>query len=323
MKRVVKVLLLIVLVFLIVSYFIPVNREKQVFVRSTFENVISSTTLPENWIKWDAEVGAAWQKDSSACKFGTDTTNHIISINIPGKKIRITQLTYLLYQLEEIKNNHSSVFSFTIIPYVGNGQPRSQHNSTIVYAEKTSLLFRILPFLEKGSSADRTISELQSYLEDNTRFYGFPIELKQATDTLFLTHKASILKQDLFKKLPTLFDDLDRFARENQCQPVNRNIAYDPTNNDSLSILAGINIDKIIMGDYLHNFMELPTGQFLAVGQFEGPFRDRSVLYKAIEKYLSDHQFIRIAVPYEKYLSPLPATDSSIVKITLSYPLRN
>jgi hypothetical protein len=66
----------------------------------------------------------------------------------------------------------------------------------------------------------------------------------------------------------------------------------------------------------------MPTGQVLAVGKFEGPFRDRPVLYDAMEKYLLDHQLIKIGVAYEKYLSPLPVSDSSIVKMELTYPLR-
>jgi hypothetical protein len=322
MKRVFLLLLALVLAFPIVCFFIPVTSEKRVFVASTYQNIISSTTQPKNWIKWDSSVRQAWHRDSSACSFSNDTTHHIINIDIPEKKIRITGLSYLLYQLEVIKNKHSSVFAFSIVPYIGNGQPRSEHNSRIIYAEKTNLLYKFLPFLEGRTLGERTISALRSYLENNTRFYGFPIELKQITDTLFLTKKDKLPKQELFKKLPVLFEELERNARENNCLPASRNVSYSSLGHDSLTILAGVHIDKIINGDYVYNFMQMPTGQFLAVGQFEGPFRDRSDLYSAVEKYLSDHQLVRLGVPFEKYLSPLPVSDSSIIKIELSYPLR-
>jgi hypothetical protein len=217
MKRVLLSLLVLALAFLIICYFIPVTREKQVFIASTYQNIISSTTQPKNWIKWDSSVRQAWQRDPSATSFSNDTTHHIISIDIPEKKIRITELTYLLYQVEEIRNERSSVFTFSIIPYIGNGQARSEHNSRIAYAEKSNLLYRFLPFLEGRSFGERTISGLRAFLENNTHFYGFPIELKQATDTLFLTKKDSLPKQDLFKKLPVLFEEIERDARDNNC----------------------------------------------------------------------------------------------------------
>jgi effector-binding domain-containing protein len=322
MKRLITALLIVFLFLLTASYCKSVTNENRVFVANTFENLISSVFQPKNWINWNNEVQQAWLSDSSTCRFATDTTSHISSIDIPGKKIRITQLNYLLYQVEEIKNNKNSAFSFSIIPYVGNGQPRSEHNSRIIYTEKSNLLYHLFPFLEKNSFAEKIIDELGSYLENNARFYGFPIELKKATDTLFLTQRTDLAKRDLFKKLPGLFEELEKFAKENQCRTINKNISFDFLNNDSLSVLAGINIDKIIPGDYLHNFMQLPAGQVFAAGYFEGPFGNRHSLYLAMKKYLFDHQLIRAAACYEKYLSPLPVSDSSMIKMELLYPLR-
>ncbi len=91
---------------------------------------------------------------------------------------------------------------------------------------------------------------------------------------------------------------------------------------DSLTVMAGFNIDKIIKGDYLYIFKQFPAGQPLAVATFKGIYRDRSLLYAAMEKYIPDHQLIKVGLPFEKYSSTLPVSDSSVVAFELCYPLR-
>src|SRR5258708_2690781 len=324
MTRVLPVVVILIIVFLIVSFFIPAKLENQVFVANTFQNIASSTMRPKNWIKWDSSVSQAWQKDSSACHFLEDSGRHVTTLEIPGKTIVITQISYLLYQLEEINNNGpSSVFGFAIVPYVGNGQQRSEHNSNLVYSRSTNLFYKLFPFLEKPSFAKRTVSGLTSFLENNTRFYGYPIEIKPTNDTLFLTRNQDLAQRDLYSRIPALFEEIDRYARENNCKTGTKNLSYTLLGSDSLTIMAGFNIDKIIKGDYLYNFRQFPAGQPLAVGTFKGLYRDRSLIYTAMEKYIPDHQLIKVGLPFEKYSSALPVSDSSVVTLELCYPLRS
>lgn len=324
MKRVFPLTVIIIFVFLIVSFFIPAIREQRLFIANTYENIASSLNQPRNWIKWNSEVRDAWQKDSLTCHFQRDSAQNILTIEIPGKKIRITGNAYLLYQLEEVKNNRTtSAFGFGIIPFVGNGQQQSDHNSEIAYSYITNLFYKLFPFMEKKSFADRTVAALRSYLEDNARFYGFPIDVKPAADTLFLTKSENLPRQEVFSRLPQLFHDLDTFARGNGCRPGAKNISYTMLGHDSLTLMAGITIDKMIKGDYLFNFRQLAGDQMLAVGTFKGLYRDRPRLYQTMEKYLSDHQLMRMALPYERYSSALPVTDTSTVSFELCYPLRS
>src|SRR5882757_5103172 len=152
MRRVFAVFVIMIFVFLIASLFIPASLENHLFIANTYQNIASSLTQPKNWVKWDFEVGKAWQKDSSACSFHQDSVRHILTIEIPGKKIRVTQLSYLLYQLEEVKNKEtSSVFGFAITPYAGNDQQGPERHSNIVYSRATNLFYKLFPFLEKES----------------------------------------------------------------------------------------------------------------------------------------------------------------------------
>ena len=131
-----------------------------------------------------------------------------------------------------------------------------------------------------------------------------------------------LLKQDFFKKLPSLFNELDLYTVANQRTASFRNISFEPSTGDSLSILTGVNTDRLIQGDVFFDGMRLPMGTVLAIAHYEGEFRNKGAVYKAVEKYLSDHKLFKGAAPYEKYLSSLPVSDSSIIKIDLCYPLR-
>ena len=324
MKKFLFTLLSLIVLTLIVSYFIPSVIENKVFIGNTFQNIISSVFKPGNWIKWNPDVRQAWEKDSSACQFREDSMKRIITLDIPGKKIRVSQINYLLYQLDEIKDNDSSSFVCSIIPYVGNNDPRSVHNSRIVYARNSRLLFRILSFLKAESFAERTVSDLKSYLESTHRFYGLPIRLAELSDTIFLAQEKTITKQEIFKNLPVLFYELDSFAHASQVSPIGlKNVSYHYLPHDSVVVRTGIHINQSIVGDYLMQCMQMPRNQVLAVGTYEGPFANRMMAYPAMDKYILDHQLVKAGVCYEKYLSPLPVSDSSIVKIELSYPLRS
>jgi hypothetical protein len=321
MKKMVPALVVLVLVFLIVSFFIPARREKKVFVANTFTNLIASIFQPENWKKWDSSVSRAWSRDSTSCHFERDTIRHAMRIVIPGKTFRVTRLSELLYQVEAVEKGDSAAFGFAIIPFAGDARRTAQHSSYIVYAQPTNLFYKLLPFMEKPSFAERTVSALRAYLENSRRFYGYPIELKRATDTIFLTKKADIPVRDLFQVLPVMSKELELYAAQNKCRVTGKNLSYLPLDHDSISLMEGLNIDKTIPGDYIYNCRQLPSGQFLAVGQFEGRFRDRTACYAAMEKFLSDHQIVRRGLPFETYYSPLPDSDSSLVKITISYPV--
>jgi hypothetical protein len=321
MKKLLSTLLVLIFLLLTVTYFIPATIQKQVFIASTFQNIISSVTVPQNWIKWNADIRKACLKNSSACSFGQDTAQQL-TLSVPGKKISITTLNYLLYRVEETAADHTGLFTFSVIPYVGNGQPRSQHNTTIAYAQPTRLLYRLLPFLNHSSFAEKTISDLASYLQDNTRFYGFPINLIQDTNSLFLTKKQIVAQKDMFPAMTVLFSGIESAAAKNNCRPGFKNISFNNTGNDSTEILAGLNIDKVIDGSDGYGFMQLVPGQILLTGHYEGPFNKRTNVYQAMEKYLLDHQLVKGGASFERYLSPLPVSDASAIRMELCYPLR-
>ncbi len=288
MKKLLLALIPLAIVFLIVSFFIPMKLTKQVAINNTWQN-IESSLQPQNRGKWDSS----------------------------GEKMRISQAAPLLYQVEGTKDNHTDEFGLMVTPYAG----KDPNHAAIVYSRITNLFYKLFPFLEKRSFATATVTALKSYLEDDRRFYGFPIELKAATDTLFVTKKQDLPAAALFTILPTMQQELEAFAKQNGCRVLAKNMSFSSLDHDSLSVMVGLNIDKVIAGDYIYNFRQLPSGVSLVAGRYAGPFRNRTALYQAMEKYLTDHQLAKRALPYETYTSPFPISDTATIEIELSYPV--
>jgi hypothetical protein len=166
MKKVFGSLVVLIFVFLIVSFFIPVRLEKKLIIATTLPNIVSSVFAPQQWTHWEPSVSRAWQQDSSSCYIGNDSIHHIVTIGIPGKTFRVTQLSPAVYQVEVIQKNDTSAFGFGIIPFAGNGRQRSDHNSYVVYAQTANLFYKMFPFMAKPSFADSTVGSLRSYLEN-------------------------------------------------------------------------------------------------------------------------------------------------------------
>ena len=286
MKKLLLALIPLAILFLIVSFFIPVKLTNQLAVANTIPN-IQASLQPQNLAKWASSA----------------------------KKTRVTQVSYLQYTL--ITSDDDQGFGLMITPTAG----KDPSQPGIIYSRFTNLFYKLFPFLEKPSFATTTITELKSYLEDNRRFYGFPIEIKAAADTLFVTKKLDLPAKELFTTLPVMQKALEGYARQNSVRVLAKNISFLSLDHDSLTIMVGLNIDKVLDGDNTYNFRELPSGLALATGHYEGTFRDRTALYTAMEKYIMDHRLARRGLPYETYRSPFPVSDTSAIEIDLSYPV--
>jgi hypothetical protein len=288
MKKLLLALIPLAILFLIVSFFIPVKLNNQLPVANTIPN-IQTALQPQNLVKWDSS----------------------------GRKIHVTEVSFMLYTLDDSSADQKQIFGLMLTPNAGKDQARSG----IVYSRMSNLFYKLFPFLEKRSFAATTVHALVSYLEDNRRFYGFPIDIEPAVDTLFLTKKQDLPANKLFATLPVMQAALEAYATQNNCRVLAKNLSFSSLDHDSLTVMVGLNIDKSIAGDYIYNFRELPAKAALATGHYAGPFRDRTTLYQAMEKYLTDHQLAKRALPYETYRSPFPDSDSANIDIQLSYPV--
>jgi len=291
MKKLFPIMFILAILFLIVSFFIPVEQVRTLSVQNTIQNTVTALHHPSRWRSLDS-----------------------------GRNTRITELRYMLYAVTEPKRGGDSTgFSMNITPDLSHNH--NPNIAAISYFHSTSLFYKLFPFLEKITFDARTVHELKSYLEDNTRFYGYPITTQKLVDSFFLTKKQDLPSRELFRTLPSIFKELQDYARTNSCHVIAQNLSFIQLDHDSISLMAGLNIDKSIKGDYIYNFRELPSTVGLVVGRYEGRFDLRTGIYTVMERFISDHALMKISLPYERYHSPIPMSDSSIIKIDLIYPV--
>lgn len=141
MKKLFPILVILAILFLIVSFFIPAEQIRTLSIKNTIQNTVTALHHPENWRSQDS-----------------------------GKNTRITEVRNMLFAISEPqKHGDSTIFTMTVTPDVS---PRHDPNvSAITWIHKTSLFYKFFPFSEKTTFDIRTAQELRSYLEDNTRSY--------------------------------------------------------------------------------------------------------------------------------------------------------
>ncbi|HUB61662.1 MAG TPA: GyrI-like domain-containing protein [Puia sp.] len=282
-------IVLALLLFCLLAYLIPVSLTSRLTIDASFNNTLAQVVHPGNWKNWYPA----------------------------GIDYHAEQRTPLSWQVETTTGSRPATFSFALLP------TRFPDQVEIVVGSKTRLLYRLLPFDHHPSPGITAITALKSYLEDPNAFYGFPIAIQQVTDTVYLTIRSVLKKKDLFEKLPGLFSQLGQFIRDKDLRIVNdRSVSFEPARQDSLSVMAGIPVNRTVTGEGRIVCMQMPKGRML-VGRYRGSFAGRQALYKSMQRYRADHHLSLVADPYEQYTdNRLPVNDSSIISIELYFPIR-
>lgn len=290
MKKLISILLALVIIFLLISLLIPVEEIRSVSIQNSIPNTVAALRQPALWRS----------KDS-------------------GVHTRTREAGYMNFIItEHALQGDSTEMVVSVSPEVA--RQHDPHNTNVSYVHSSSL-FRKIFGLSKQSPEGRTVAELQSYLQDSKRFYGFVINTSPLVDSFFLTKKMDLPAAALFSTLPAMVKELEAFAAQNSCHVIAHNLAITPMDHDSLSVMAGLNIDKSIPGDYIYNFRQLPSTLGLLVGRYEGRFGDRAGIYSAMEKFITDHELAKRGIPFERYPSSMPVSDTSVVKFDLIYPV--
>jgi len=69
-------------------------------------------------------------------------------------------------------------------------------------------------------------------------------------------------------------------------------------------------------------YLKMPPIGRMLVGEYDGDYHNIQLLYRSIERYMSDKHLRKVALPYEKYLSdPQSPTDSLHMRMEIYYPI--
>ncbi len=312
MKAVLIILTLLGL--LAICYFIPVVRSEQIRIAANFDNAIAQVKNPGNWKNWFPEIRERWQQDSSSVELINNKEAKTFTINAGTESYKVKMLTPLSYLVEKRGNGDFSYFSFTVLSQL------SPDSVTINVSSPSRLLFRIIPFLAPTENI-KTIHGLRNYLEDPIAHYGYPFELLQVTDTIFLVNQYLSSKKELFVGIQDSFSVMQGLLPASN-EPQQYCVSYKEIPNDSVSVMLGIPVNRSLQVDKPSiRIIRMPKGRMLTA-IYTGSFSQRSLVYAAMKRYIVDKHLIQVSAEYEMYLDAnLPVNDSSKIKIRVYFPV--
>ncbi len=311
-KLVIIYSVIIVVVLLTASLFIPVTQINSVTIEANFYNVLAQLNHPGNWIKWQSSLKInSGGIDHSDIK--TDSSHNSFSIKTPVTTFTVNRLTPVSFEVEEKIKNKSSLYALAV---ESTTLPKK---TNVITAERKSLFDYIF---KNDNSAFQTAKDLKSYIDDPVAYYGYSLTIQPVIDTIVLVTEKKMDSANWRKEVSNMHHELYAFMRKNdlkQLQP--KIISFKNLSEDTLLVRVGVAVDKTVKATKEIECRTMPKGKML-VGEYQGPFNKRSSLSSSIEKYIIDHAMDRVATPWERYLSDsLPATDTSFVKLKMYYPV--
>lgn len=313
MKKGVVVVLIIIIIFSIVSFF-PITQNSTINISATFDNTILQIVNVENWKNWYPEIKKAYQTNPGDYSIKKNSLQKIDTITIPGKKFIIHALTPMSYKVNEISGQLENNFAFTVFP------GETKNKMKIYLANKFPLIFQLFGLNKAGENA---LTGFKSYMETPVEFYGFDIKMSEIRDPTIASRLIKIKEKDIFNKIQISFMDLMHYINANSLIKTGHiSISYIPLQGDSLQLTVGIPVNKLAPPNDGISCLSLPAKGRVLVGNYQGEFSGRKKIYNAMTKYLTDHTLSIPAESFERYLNDsVPTSDSSEIRMELNYPV--
>ncbi len=316
MKRILFIICSFVLLIITV-FFIHIPQKKEMVIGASFNQTLNEIRLPQNWVKWHPEISREWQKDSVKCVIRTDSLNKNFEIHIPDQSFKIKNIDALTYEITEVKNNSTSHYIYVFTPAI-------KGDSTIaLIAGKTRLIYSLLPFLKNNLNGAIAIEKLRSFMQDDNLYYGYPIKVEKVPDTVVATKSVVISDTDAIQTMHVLAGEIQEYIKSNNLVAENYTYIYfNSSKNDSLQLFVGIPVNKEAMVANGIECRKMPAESRIITAEFEGKFSEKQLIYQAVDRYIADKKFQKVALPFEKYdKNLLPDSDSSNIKIKIYFPV--
>ncbi|MBN8672495.1 MAG: hypothetical protein J0L56_00090 [Chitinophagales bacterium] len=291
---------------------IPQTYEREVTVPYTMLKTGEQLSLPVNLVKW-------------YLPFAIDDS---VKKNISGKKeIKTSDYSLLTTETTSISTlliagwkNKQKQFHFT-----ASADSGEMSSSKIKLTYKSTLLNK---WLDKGQlikNAEESLLNLKAYMEDTRQFYGYQIEQTTVTDTSFIFLSAIVPVTEKRAATRKLFEQLINYSKQKDGGYTGTRIFYTvPYGKDQVMLFASIGISgRIIIkkGEQIQ-YKRMPWGKNLLVASYQGPYKDISKVYTALENFKADHSLSSMAIPYQKFFSDgYDFDDDQVVQMKVYYPI--
>lgn len=175
-----------------------------------------------------------------------------------------------------------------------------------------------------AEDARASLDSLQAFLGNPEKLYGFPLKSEPVADTSFLFARKTIAKKDFATETKAIFDMLISEAEKRGAGYNGVRIFHFQDNGDQRTLFASVGINKDVVtkeGDIV-SLKKMPYQMNLLTLDYNGPYRDITKAYQALEDYRSDNRYVTMAIPFHKYMQEgYGFADSAVVHMKVCYPV--
>ncbi|MEO6358725.1 MAG: hypothetical protein ABIO56_18960 [Ferruginibacter sp.] len=302
---------------LLVTYFIPVTEKKELLIASPILRISEQLIHAEKWKKWNIDLKSEAEKNNNKCTILNDFKQHSFTISTPHQSISVISPSGTRFEVSEKRNGASNNYIVSLSADIDN-------KKTIVTTEKKNSLFTKLFWAGKNKLPDDNILyPLKKFMETDSLYYGFAIEIKKVVDSIVIVLNRQIPLDQKFLVTPSMLKTLHDYTAVKKIsinQPLI--LQYIGLPNDSISVLTMLSVNKKVPDKDKIRCMKMPVKGRMLVGYFKGKFKDRIQLQVAMQQYILDNNLNSIVGSYEKYLNnKLPESENDAIEIEMYYPI--
>jgi effector-binding domain-containing protein len=302
--------ILAALLLLIIIGFIPITTTTDLKINASFFNVYQQLSSPKNWLRWQPDLKINDPKSNVKI----DSTKAGFCITEPSITFNVIKEGFGGFNVTRTNRDNTDISKCFIFQ-------EAKTNKTIAVTTLKTTLGNYVCSIVFHSDQQTLLAGLKNYMEDPALYYGFVIKKELTPEKLLAVRKATILKQDLYRRGNMIQSALNDFAVHNDLKVLDHlQLQYVPQEGDSIQVMLGLPVNKkAAIGENIE-YMNMPSGKIL-VGYFKGEYKDSKKLYTAMRRFMSDNYINPIILPFEKFPNDkLPGNDHDKVDMQVVIP---
>lgn len=215
-------------------------------------------------------------------------------------------------------NNHSVIVKMMLAT-----SPKDVDVTKVSFSYSTNWFKEITSPI--SASLKKSLQNLKKYMEDTEQYYGYKIEKEQVVDTDFFFAKVSVKKADQQLATKNVFKLLTDFAQSKNVKLTGTRIMHiQDQGEDSVNIFASVGIASRYetSENSIVQYKVMPAGKALLVASYQGPYKNVTKVYDALEKFKANNHLTSMAMPFHKILTPnWDYNPESMVQLKVCYPV--
>ena len=286
---------------------------QNITIHATIDKVALQFSNAKKWSYWHPDLMK-------------ENLNPVITKRDKVQEIRVTNTTYLIKEMNPAQIQIYKISASDTTESMLTAAPYKDGTYTFVdYAKKENGFAWFHHTFFKNNNGENILSSLQSFTEDESRRYGFPIKIVPVIDTLILTTGTIAATDSIITNTSILYHRLMAYCKTNSIAPA-KDYYYTSTtflSTRQVNLSVGIPVQKEVHKQQPEfEFLRLPANGHLIAGVYKGRYADKQQLYIAMDEYIQDKRMKKVAQPLEQYnVTDTLFGDNSTVLMRLFYPV--